>query len=335
MLVHLHRSSIVARYLAAVAVVFSFSSTVMALDKVRLAQNLSPISGVTIVAQDQGFFTKYDLDVSVSNFTSGKLCLQTVMGGAADIATTAEAPTSAAAMAKEPIAFLARTEYSELKTLTAKAAGIKSMSDLKGKRIAFTAGTGSEVYTSALLKKAGLTADDVKLINLRPQDMAAALASDSIDAFNIWEPHVFNASRVMGDKTALLPSSGVYAESFNIVVMQDYLAKNADVIDRFMKALIDAEAWMKANEADAIKVVAATVKMPEADLAAMWKEYVFNVVLDDRTMDILNTHADWRLATGNHPPGAVKPDFTDVIFPGPLRSIDPSRVTASALNGIK
>lgn len=65
----------------------------------RLAQNLSPISGVAIVAKDQGFFEAQGLDVEVSNFTSGKQCLETVMGGAADIATTAEAPTTAATMA--------------------------------------------------------------------------------------------------------------------------------------------------------------------------------------------------------------------------------------------
>jgi len=40
-----------------------------------------------IVAKDQGFFEKRGLDISVSNFTSGKQCLDTVVGGGADIAT--------------------------------------------------------------------------------------------------------------------------------------------------------------------------------------------------------------------------------------------------------
>ena len=62
-------------------------------EKVHLAQNQGPISGVSIVADRQGLFAKNGLDVEVSNFTTGKQCLDTVMGGAADIATTAEAPT--------------------------------------------------------------------------------------------------------------------------------------------------------------------------------------------------------------------------------------------------
>src|SRR6266851_6227116 len=133
--------------------------------KARLAQNLGPISGIVIVAKEKGFFEKRGLDISVSNFTSGKQCLDTVVGGGADIATTAEAPVTAAAMAGQPIAFLARMEYSDLKTIVASKSGIKDKADLKGKKIAFTAGTGSEVYTAALLNSAGLKKEDVTLID--------------------------------------------------------------------------------------------------------------------------------------------------------------------------
>jgi ABC-type nitrate/sulfonate/bicarbonate transport system substrate-binding protein len=171
-----------------------------AAEKVRLAQNQSPISGVSIVADRKGLFAKNGLEVEVFNFTTGKQCLDTVMGGGADIATTAEAPTTAAAMSGQKIAFLARTEYSYIKTLTAAGAAIRKPADLKGKRIAFTAGTGGEVYTMQLLKAAGLTKDDVTLVNLRPQDMVAALASGSIDAYDTWEPHIYNGKKALGAK---------------------------------------------------------------------------------------------------------------------------------------
>jgi ABC-type nitrate/sulfonate/bicarbonate transport system substrate-binding protein len=56
--------------------------------KTRLAQNLSPISGLVLVAKAEGFFDQHGLDVGVSNFTSDKQALDTVLGGGADIATT-------------------------------------------------------------------------------------------------------------------------------------------------------------------------------------------------------------------------------------------------------
>ena len=73
-----------------------------------------------------------------------------------------------------------------------------SKADLRGKKIGFTAGTGSEVYTATLLKAAGLTAADVTLVNLRPQEMLPAMAAGSIDAFDSWEPHIANARKTRG-----------------------------------------------------------------------------------------------------------------------------------------
>jgi NitT/TauT family transport system substrate-binding protein len=113
--------------------------------------------------------------------------------------------------------------------------------------------------------------------------------------------------------------------------MKPYLAENPELIDRFLRALIDAEAWMKENPEDAITVIAETVGMKREDLAAIWDDYVYNVVLDDKQLDILKAHAGWRLESGNHPPNAEMPDFATVIDPEPLKKIDPARVTITGL----
>ena len=168
--------------------------------KARLAQNLGPIFGDRNRRQSEGTLRKARARY-LGNAISppGKQCLDTVIGGGADIATTAEAPVTAAAMANQPIAFVAGMEYSDLKTIVRGKAGIKSKADLRGKKIGFTAGTGSEVYTATLLKAAGLTPDDVTLVNLRPQEMLPALAAGSIDAFDTWEPHIANAKKAIGE----------------------------------------------------------------------------------------------------------------------------------------
>jgi ABC-type nitrate/sulfonate/bicarbonate transport system substrate-binding protein len=295
--------------------------------KVHLAQNLSPISGITIVAQSKGFFAKHGLNIDVSNFSNGKQCLDSVVGGGADIATTAETPTTAAAMAKQPIAFLARMEYSDDETVVGAGSGINSKAGLKGKKIAFTAGTGSEIYTATLLKETGLTPKDVTLINLRPEDMLPALSSGSIDAMDTWEPYISKALKVLGANARQLDTKGVYSETFNIVVMKPYLETHQKLMEEFLAAMIDAETWMKAHPKDAIATIAKAAGMKDEDLSAIWDHYVFHVSLDDKQIGILKKNAEWRLASGNHPPGATMPDFLKVIDPGPLQKIDPSRVT--------
>ena len=326
----LHSKMIKLAAFATLVAVVSSSAVSAEVLKARLAQNLSPISGVTIVAQSKGFFKKHGLEISVSNFTSGKQCLNTVIGGGAEIATTAESPTTAAAMAKQPIAFLARMEYSDDETVVSTKSGIKSKADLKGKKIAYTAGTGSEIYTMTLLKQAGLTPKEVTLINLRPQDMLPALSAGSIDAMDTWEPHISNALKVLGGKAKLLDTKGVYSETFNIVVMKPYLKEHERLMEKFLSAMIDAETWIKAHPKEAIATIAKAVGMKEKDLAAIWSHYVYHVVLDDKQINILKMHAQWRLDSGNHPPGATMPDLFKIVDPTPLRKVDPSRVTYHA-----
>ncbi|WP_346656074.1 NrtA/SsuA/CpmA family ABC transporter substrate-binding protein [Bradyrhizobium sp. dw_78] len=305
----------------------SLGPTKAELMKARLAQNLSPISGITIIAKAEGFFEKHGLDIEVSNFTTGKQCLDTLIGGGADIATTAEAPVTAAAMSGQPIAFVAGMEYSDLKTLVSVKAGLKTKADLKGKKIAFTAGTGSEVYTSALLKAAGLSASDVTLVNLRPQEMLAALAAGSIDAFDTWEPNVANAKKALGAEVAELDTKGIYSETFNIVVMQAGLSSNPALTEKFLASIIEAETWMKAHPEEAMAIVAKVVGLKEEDLSPIWNDYVYHVAIGPKQLDALEAHSSWRLESGNHPPGAAMPDFSKVIFPDSLRKLDASRVT--------
>jgi NitT/TauT family transport system substrate-binding protein len=307
-----------------------FMSTVTWAEDIRLAQNASPISGVTMVAKANGYFADQGLNVEVLGFTSGRAALEAVIGGGAHIATTAEAPTTAAAMSGTPIAFLARTQYSDLKTLTAASSNINNLEDLRGKKIGYTAGTGGEVYSVKLLEAAGLTRNDVTLINLRPQEMAAAMSSGSIDAFNTWEPHVANTQKALGDEVALIDTSGIYAETFNIVTMVDYLEKQPDVLKRFMTALITAEEFIKENPDLAIPIIAEAASMPKEDLEATWDDYVYEVALDQRTIDVLTSHAEWRIASGNHAGPAELPIMASFIFPSILQSVAPDRVKVSS-----
>jgi ABC-type nitrate/sulfonate/bicarbonate transport system substrate-binding protein len=68
--------------MAATIAAVASAAPAQAAEKVRLAQNQSPISGVSIIADRKGFFANNGLDVEVFNFTTGKQCLDTVMAAA-------------------------------------------------------------------------------------------------------------------------------------------------------------------------------------------------------------------------------------------------------------
>jgi NitT/TauT family transport system substrate-binding protein len=293
---------------------------------VRLAINLSPISALPLIAKNKGLFQKHGLDLTLANFSSGRQALETVLGGGADAATAAESPVTAAAFAQQKIALLARLEHSELKTLVS-VPGVTRPSELKGKRLGYTAGTGSEVYTHELLKRSGLGKADVTLVNLRPQDMVAAAAAGSIDAYNIWEPHVANGKKALGARARVLETKQIYTETFNLVVTEEYARQQPKVATALLRALIEAETWLKANREEAITLVARLVGMPRNDLAAVWDDYVFEVALDEITTTALKKHAQWRIDSGNAAGGAkTLPDLARLIQSGPLKEVAPGRV---------
>lgn len=295
----------------------------------RVAQSVAPMSGLVFVADQKGLFEKHGLKPSIGNFTSGKQSLNTVIGGGADIATAAEAPITAGAMAGQEIVVVAKMESAGLKTLVEADAGISSPADLKGKKVAFTAGTGGEVYMMRVLEAGGLTADDVELVNLRPQNMAPAMVSGSIDAYGTWEPNIANGKTVMGDTVTEIDTTGVYAETFFIVTMKPYLDAHPEIVEAFLAALIDAEDWLKAHPEEAIALVADTIGMDKAELANVWEDYVFDVTIDPAMMDILTLHSQWRLDSGNHPDGATMPDFMQFVSTAPLMKVAPDRIRIS------
>jgi ABC-type nitrate/sulfonate/bicarbonate transport system substrate-binding protein len=299
-----------------------------AAEKVSLAYTQTLYSAQVIIAREKGYFAKHGIDLDPKLFTAGRLTLDAVMAGAADICTTAETPMTAAVMAQRPIAIIARLAKATPTTLVHADAGIGSIQDLKGKKLGVTAGTGSEVYVYSVLEKAGLKPSDVTYVNLRPEDMPGALANRSVDAINTWQPNISNAERVLGAKATVLPTVGIYNETWNLVVMQDYLKANSRQATAMIQALLEAESFINGNRPEAMDILSRVVGVDRSVVESSWSNFEFRIALDPGVTDILQAHSRWRLATGNMPQGVTSvPDFRKVVFPAPLDAADPKRVT--------
>ncbi len=76
-----------------------------------------------------------------------------------------------------------------------KDSALRTLADLKGKRIAVTKAAGSHYLLLAALNKAGLTPADVKISYLTPADGRAAFERGSVDAWITWVPYVASVDR--------------------------------------------------------------------------------------------------------------------------------------------
>ncbi|MBK5541270.1 ABC transporter substrate-binding protein [Pseudomonas sp. TH05] len=127
--------------------------------------------------------------------------------------------------------------------LVGKDSTAKSITDLKGKKVAYWPGAWSQQLTLRALEQAGLPEDYVQWVKLMPIDAAAALPQGSIDAFPVWEPYIsqqilFSGARPIVSAKGLMPGLSAIAAS------TPSIDSKREAIADFLQRLKKARAWV-------------------------------------------------------------------------------------------
>jgi taurine transport system substrate-binding protein len=101
------------------------------------------------------------------------------------------------------------------------------------------------------LQSAKIDPGSVKILNMRPPDVAAAWERGDIDATFIWEPVL---SRVLASGKPIITSGEIAKQTGKatfdgVVVNKDWAKNHADFIGKFIKLMADADADYRANKA--------------------------------------------------------------------------------------
>ena len=150
------------------------------------------------IALERGFFEKNGLDVTIVRpYPTGVDALNALQAGESDLVQVGVPMIGAVLRGMDLVALGNYTGNAHKAGSDATMALIASgtsgivkgdLKSLKGKKIAASFGTINHLYILALLEKAGLTPNDVTLVNTPPPDMTVALLSKGIDAFSCWDP---------------------------------------------------------------------------------------------------------------------------------------------------
>lgn len=199
-----------------------------------------------------------------SEFPAAAPLLEALNAGAIDAGGVGDAPFTFAAAAGVPVkAFLAfRNRQDGLAILVAKDSPLRTVADLKGKRIATNRGSIGHQVVLAALEEAGLPADSVTLSFLPPADAKIALASGSVDAWATWEPYTSTAelaglARVVRDGNGITPGL-----SFAVASDAALKEKRALLAD-FGERLARARAWALVDPAPYAAAWSKLIGLPE------------------------------------------------------------------------
>jgi len=296
---------------------------------IDLAINPVPNSALIFIAEEKGYFTEQELKINYHNFPTGKLALDALIGGGADIATTADVPIALAGLAGQDILVLATIEYSNnnIQVVARKDSGIITPADLKGKKIATTNGGGPLFFTHKFLERNEIDISDVKLVYLNPSDMVAALNKKDIDAFIVFEPSPAVAKREIGnDKVTIFAPTDLYGETWNIVVMNNFDNQNEGIIKKFIVALLKAEMFLKENKEESLDIVSKYSGIDKNLLADIMQKQTYGVVLNNLIVEYPKQEAEWAIKTRISSQNEV-PNYYKLVNSQYLRELKPSAVT--------
>ncbi len=252
-------------------------------DKVTIGYSKLIISLPVFVAADQGLFAQNGLDVALEEFETAQPLMDALVSGKIDVAGyTAYAITMNASLrAKKELYYLtslvedARHPISKL--LVKKDSPIKSIADLKGKRVGILPTVAYKLWLEAILAKNGLDPAEVTLQNVAPPMSGSALESGTVDALFTNDPA---AAAVLksGLGRELVPGAVVPEflgspfpfASFNIA--KAYADAHPAVTAKIVKSLDEAIARIDADPATAKKSMEKFVKDAEKPFVPFYSD---------------------------------------------------------------
>ncbi|VVD63425.1 aliphatic sulfonate ABC transporter substrate-binding protein [Pandoraea iniqua] len=214
-------------------------------------------STLIVLAKTRGTLAKalapHNVTLTWHEFTSGLPLLEALNVGSIDFsADVADTVPVFAQAAGARIAYVARETPSPdaEAILVPQNSPIRSLADLKGKRVAVTKGAGVHYLLIAALQSVGFRFTDVQPAYLTPADARAAFASGNVDAWVTWDP--FFASVEQQDKVRVLSTARGLAGYQRYYLATPAFARDHDAVLRAVyQTLRETGQWVRTNPREA------------------------------------------------------------------------------------
>jgi sulfonate transport system substrate-binding protein len=213
-------------------------------------------------------------------FAAGPQQLEALNAGALDIASTAESPPIFSQAAGAPLVYLAAnsSDGKSISLLVPKNSFIKSVKDLKGKKVAFQKASIGHYLILRALEKEGLKLSDIQSVSLPPPDANVAFSQGKVDAWFIWEPFVTRNVQNGTGRVLIDGGNGLRDTSNFISTNRKFYEENREVIKVFLEELQKAQEWSKNNPKEIAKLLSATTQVDPDTLEIMHKKYDFTLI---------------------------------------------------------
>lgn len=221
-------------------------------------------------------FAAEGVDIKWTEFTAGPALLEGLNVGSIDFGTTGEAPPIFAQAAGADLIYVGNEPPSPTSEaiIVPKNSPIKSVAELKGKRVALNRGSNVHYLWVKALERAGLAYTDVQTLFLAPADARAAFERGSLDAWVIWDPFLAAAEKQIGARV-LEDGTGLVANHQFFLASRAYAQKNPKALAILIEELDKIDQWGAKNQKEVAAILAQQTGLdyPTVELAAQRYSY--------------------------------------------------------------
>jgi len=259
-------------------VIVALIAVLMTLAPFALAQNADSVIrigyqkyGTLVLLKARGSLEKrlapLHVEVQWTEFPAGPQLLEGLNVGAIDFGTVGEAPPIFAQAAGADLIYVGNEPPASAAEaiLVPKDSPIKTVAELKGKKVALNKGSNVHFLLVKLVEKAGVQYKDIDTIFLTPADARAAFERGSVDAWAIWEPFLAAAQKQTGARI-LADGNGVVSNHQFFLASRPYAARRADIVAIVLDEVAAVDHWAKTNPKEAAAALQPQIGLDQATL---------------------------------------------------------------------
>jgi len=214
------------------------------------------VDGQMWLADHRGAYAKNGLEPEFKLFQTGLELFQAMIGGSLDVLSTGAVISNFPARGQGKMFLANAVEFATAQLWVRD--DIKTIADLKGKRIATTAGTTAHVFLNTAMKANNLAPSDIELLNQRMPDAVTSFISGAVPAVALWVPFNITVRDKVPGATKLVDASAYYPQAAIMsgwATTADFHAKNRELLLLLVKAWAEGNEYLTAKTDEALEVL--------------------------------------------------------------------------------
>jgi sulfonate transport system substrate-binding protein len=222
-------------------------------------------AGLLVAEQQQRgletLLNPFGIEVKWVEFAFGPPMLEAMRAGAIDIGSVGDTPPIFSQAAHGDLLYVAATPGSIHAILVPSGSPIRTLADLRGKRVAFGRGSAAHSMTVAAVDKAGLAWSDIVPVGLPPADAAAAFERGAIDAWTIWDPYYALYQNRPGVR--VLAESPAIAKQFSFfLASHSFVETNPTLTAKILADFSRVSDWADGHRPELARLIADGTGLP-------------------------------------------------------------------------